>query len=382
MDDRNDELHRAEYRWTARAGSTHLRAIRAVYDAPSEPDACRSQPVASDAPTRDPRTQLPAAIEAATAGDLDAALTGVLAAGVAALGPTTAAIFLTDPDRPGLQLAATIGLDDDMAAALTEAAQVETNAYAVVAAGGGASYDSGSAAPGGAASVIGSYVPLVIGVGGVEATLGVLGLTWPAPHATSEADREAIAALASLAALATDRARHVSSSAERSEWFERMAHTDPLTGIANERTVARVLELELARAGRQGGEVSLALFDIDDFRSANESDGHQVGDDILRRVAAVLAESVRLVDTVGRIGGDEFVLVAPGAAGAVVAKRVQDGIAALPAVAGRVVSVSAGVARFPADAGDAESLIAAATAALTRAKETGSGSVAGANTPA
>ena len=79
--------------------------------------------MASDAPTRDPRTDLPAAIEAATAEDLDTALTGILAAGVAALGPTTAAIFLVDPDRPGLQVAATIGLDDDMAAALTEAAQ-------------------------------------------------------------------------------------------------------------------------------------------------------------------------------------------------------------------------------------------------------------------
>ena len=156
-----------------------------------------------------------------------------------------------------------------------------------------------------------------------------------------------VGSLASLAALATDRARHASSAAERSEWFERMAHTDPLTGIANERTVARVLELELARAGRQGGEVSLALFDVDDFRSANASDGHQVGDDILRRVAAVLAESVRLVDTVGRIGGDEFVLVAPGSAGAVVARRVQDGIAALPAVAGRAVSVSAGRGPLP-----------------------------------
>ena len=89
-----------------------------------------------------------------------------------------------------------------------------------------------------------------------------------------------------------------------------MAHTDPLTGIANERTVARVLELELARAGRQGGEVALALFDIDDFRSANATDG-RAADDILRRVAAVLSESVRLVDTVGRIGGDEFVLIAP-----------------------------------------------------------------------
>jgi diguanylate cyclase (GGDEF)-like protein len=337
--------------------------------------------VASDAPTRDPRTDLPAAIEAATAEDLDTALTGILAAGVAALGPTTAAIFLVDPDRPGLQVAATIGLDDDMAAALTEAAQNGANQYAVAAAGGGAAYDDQSPGPDGTA-VIGSYIPLVIGVGGVEAVLGVLGLTWPAPHVTSDEDRDVIASLASLAALATDRARHASSSAERSEWFERMAHTDPLTGIANERTVARVLELELARAGRQGGEVSLALFDIDDFRSANASDGHQVGDDILRRVAAVLAESVRLVDTVGRIGGDEFVLVAPGAAGAVVAKRVQDGIAALPAVAGRQVSVSAGVARFPADAGDAESLIAAATEALTRAKDAGSGSVAGANTPA
>jgi diguanylate cyclase (GGDEF)-like protein len=337
--------------------------------------------VASDAPSRDPRTHLPAAIEAATADDLDTALTAILASGVAALGPTTAAVFLADPDRAGLQLAATIGLDDDMAAALAEAAQEETNAYATAASGRAPAYDIDSVGPDGA-SVIGSYVPLVIGAGGVEAVLGVLGLTWPAPHLTSDEDRSVIASLASLAALATDRARHTSSTAERSEWFERMAHTDPLTGIANERTVARVLELELARAGRQGGEVSLALFDIDDFRSANASDGHLVGDDILRRVAAVLAESVRLVDTVGRIGGDEFVLVAPGAAGAVVAKRVQDGIAALPAVAGRAVSVSAGVARFPADAGDAESLIAAATEALTRAKDAGSGSVAGTNSPA
>lgn len=336
--------------------------------------------MASDAPSRDPRTHLPAAIEAATADDLDTALTAILASGVAALGPTTAAIFLADPDRAGLQLAATIGLDDDMAAALAEHAQDASSDYASVAAERAPAYDIGSSGPDGSA-VTGSYVPLVIGAGGVEALLGVLGLTWPAPRATSDEDRSVIAALASLAALAADRARHTSSAAERSEWFERMAHTDPLTGIANERTVARVLELELARAGRQGGEVSLALFDIDDFRSANASDGHLVGDDILRRVAAVLAESVRLVDTVGRIGGDEFVLVAPGAAGAVVAKRVQDGIAALPAVDGRSVSVSAGVARFPADAGDAESLIAAATEALTRAKDAGSGSVAGANSP-
>ena len=213
----------------------------------------------------------------------------------------------------------------------------------------------------------------MIGRGGVEATIGTLILRWPGGMASG--DGTVIEAFASLAALAADRARHVSNAAERAEWFERMAATDPLTGIANERTVARVLELELARAGRQGGEVSLALFDVDDFRAANATDG-RAADDILRRVASVLSESVRFVDTVGRIGGDEFVLVAPGAAGVIVAKRVQDGIAALPGVAGRGVSVSAGVATFPRDAGDVQSLIEAAKAALDRAKSTGAGSVA------
>lgn len=334
--------------------------------------------MASDGASRDPRTQLPAAIEAATADDLDTALTGILASGVAALGPATAAIFLADPDRAGSQLAASVGLVEDAAAALADAAQHESHPFASVAASRTAAFDVALDDAAGA-SAVGAYVPLLVGRGGVETVLGTLGLTWPAPHGSSAEERAVIESLASLAGLATDRARHASSAAERSEWFERMAHTDALTGIANERTVARVLELELARAGRQGGEVSLALFDIDDFRAANASDGHEVGDDILRRVAAVLAESVRLVDTVGRIGGDEFVLVAPGAAGAVVARRVQEGIAALPAVAGRAVSVSAGVARFPEDGGDAESLIAAATDALARAKAAGSGSVAGAN---
>ncbi len=332
--------------------------------------------MATDGPTRDPRTQLPAAIEAATAEDLDAALGGVLAAGVAALGPLTAVIFLADPDRPGLQLVASVGLDEAGAAALAEAAQAADHPYMTAVASLTAAFDRATT-DGDGSEVIESIVPLVVGIGGVETVLGSLGMTWAAPHAGSDEERTTVTALATLAALTADRARLASTASERSEWFERMAHTDPLTGIANERTVARVLELEIARAGRQGGEVSLALFDVDDFRSANEHDGHQAGDDILRRVASVLAESVRMVDTVGRIGGDEFVLVAPGAAGSIVAKRVQDGIAALPSESGRVVSVSAGVARFPADATDAEGLIAAATAALEQAKTERPGPVAG-----
>ena len=160
-----------------------------------------------------------------------------------------------------------------------------------------------------------------------------------------------------------------------------MAHTDPLTGIANERTVGRVLELEIARAGRAGDVVSFVMFDVDDFRATNRDGGNEAGDDVLRQVAAVLAESVRLVDTVGRIGGDEFVVVAPGSAGSVVAHRVLKGIAALPAVGGRVVSVSAGVAHFPADGEDAQAIIAAATAALDKARSDGRGMV-GSGAPA
>jgi diguanylate cyclase (GGDEF)-like protein len=90
-------------------------------------------------------------------------------------------------------------------------------------------------------------------------------------------------------------------------------------------------------------------------------------------VAAVLAESVRLVDTVGRIGGDEFVLIAPGSAGLTVARRVIEGIVSLPAVAGRPVTVSAGVARFPADGTDAETLLEAAATALAQARADGRG---------
>jgi diguanylate cyclase (GGDEF)-like protein len=218
-----------------------------------------------------------------------------------------------------------------------------------------------------------AYLPLIVATGGLDLVIGVLAVQWTAAGPRTATDQAVLAGVTDLLAVAVDRARLSATAAERSDWFERMAHTDPLTGLANERTVGRILELELARAGRQGGEVSIVMFDIDDFQATNRDGGHQAGDDVLRRVAAVLAESVRLVDTVGRIGGDEFVLVAPGSAGLTVARRVLEGIVSLPAVAGRPITVSAGVARFPADGTDAASLIEAATAALAQARADGRG---------
>lgn len=330
----------------------------------------------STEPTVDPRTSLPAAIATVVGdGDLEDILDRLLGAAVDGFDPAFGAIVVADPDRAELSVAASTGLDSTGVDYLQAGLRDPADPFATTIVGRIAVFDREEATPDGR-TFIGAYLPLVISSGGVEACLGALGLTWPAPHELDEDQRASLRAITDLAALSIDRARLVSTAAERSEWFERMAHADPLTGLANERTIARILELELARAGRQGSELSLAMFDVDDFRATNREGGHEAGDDVLRRVAAVLAESVRLVDTVGRVGGDEFILVAPGSAGATVAKRVLDGISALPAVAGRQISVSAGVARFPSDAGDAESLIAAAKDGLSRARAAGPGVVA------
>jgi diguanylate cyclase (GGDEF)-like protein len=331
--------------------------------------------VSTDPKTSDPRTALAEAIESvARSGDLDTMLDAILRAAAATLQPSIGAVFVQDPDRPGLHPVALHGIDAAAGARLAGEVADPAHPFTVAATGRVATFDREATGPDGTAFV-GAYLPLVVSSGGVDVSLGSLGMTWTAPRVLDEVERETLGALAALAAIAIDRSRLGSTAAERSEWFERMAHTDPLTGLANERTVGRVLELELARAGRGSGEVSLVMFDIDEFRATNRDGGNEAGDDVLRQVAAVLAESVRLVDTVGRIGGDEFVVVAPGSAGSVVAQRVMRGIAALPAVGGRVVSVSAGVARFPDDGEDAQAIIAAATAALARARTEGRGTV-------
>ncbi len=330
----------------------------------------------SDARPTDPRASLAATAVAVTrATDLDAALGAILGAIEESMHPLMGAILVQDPDRTGLVIAASSRMDADADARLTAAVADPSHPFAEAANARAATFDRESTLPTGTAYV-GAYLPLLSAAGGVEESLGSIGFGWIAPRVLDDAEREALEGYAALATLAVDRARLESLAAERSEWFERLAHSDALTGLANERTVGRVLELELARAGRQTSEVSLAIFDVDDFQATNREGGHAAGDDVLRRVAAVLAESVRLVDTVGRIGGDEFVLIAPGSAGMTVAQRVIDGIAALPAVAGRDVSVSAGVARFPVDGSDADELIASAMAALQAARAEGRGHVA------
>ena len=164
-------------------------------------------------------------------------------------------------------------------------------------------------------SVTFADLPLVVASGGVEACVGVLTFGWEGAHEVGTAEETLLVAIADLAAAAIASFRTSSMATERAEWVERVAHTDPLTGLSNARTLGRVLELEVARAQRQGSEVSVAMFDVDGFTALNEASGSRAGDQVLRQVATVLAETVRLVDTVARTGGDEFVVVAPGSAG-------------------------------------------------------------------
>ena len=221
--------------------------------------------------------------------------------------------------------------------------------------------------------------PIVVGRDGIEEPVGALALEVESPPSAETAER--IGALADLVAIVVDRARLAESAAERIDWVERIANSDQLTGLANAHTLSRVLELEVARAARQGSELSVALFDVDQMDAFNAANGRPAGDDVLREGAARISETIRFVDTVARWGGDEFMLVAPGAKGTTVVQRIVDAVAAKPLRGELRATISAGLARFPGDGTHGDELLVAAKAAVRTAKEAGPGTIAEA-TPA
>lgn len=333
----------------------------------------------NDRAARDPLALFARAADVlAGAPDLDEGVEQLMGLIADQLGAEVAVAYFQDPDRTELQLGVALGLDEEERAVLEQGLGQVDDPVAATSRDRAARDFTGDGPSGGLAAAglaAGALRPLVVARGGIELPVGVLLLGWRAPRTLSDGEQLLVAAMADLTAVAIDRSRLASMILERSEWFERLAHTDPLTGLANQRTFARILELELARAARQGSEISIAVFDVDGLGEINERLGHAAGDDVLRAVASVLAESVRLVDTVARHGGDEFVLIAPGAAGPTVAQRVLNGVAALAPLADRAVTVSAGVARFPADGASADDLIGAAQGALEQARSGGPGRI-------
>ncbi len=136
-------------------------------------------------------------------------------------------------------------------------------------------------------------------------------------------------------------------AAEQARW---LAETDVLTGLANRRRIVQQLTDAVERAEAGQGTLSVALFDIDHFKSVNDGFGHAIGDQVLRRVATAAAGALRSSDMIGRYGGEEFVLVLPDARADVamrIAERVREAVAdSVHGADEPTVTVSLGVAAF------------------------------------
>lgn len=330
-------------------------------------------------PAAAPESMLATAVGIAARGrSPEEDLAAILELATIAVGAERGSVFLWDADRGGLAMAASFGFAEGAAAAL-EATVTGDPEHPIARTAHDQQARSGAVpASTPAAPRTGATAPLRVAHDGVEEPIGALAVSRPGAWSVAADAAARLAAFADLIAITVDRTRLISMAGERAEWAERISHTDALTGLANARTLSRILELEVARAGRQGTDLSVVLFDVDGLAAANAASGPVAGDGILREVAAVLAETVRLVDTVARWGGDEFLLVAPGPAGMTVAQRVLDAVAGRPTTNGSSTTVSAGVARFPADGATPDELVAAATAALATAKATGPGALAAA----
>ena len=139
---------------------------------------------------------------------------------------------------------------------------------------------------------------------------------------------------------------------ERFRELERLAGTDPLTGLPNRRGAEQSIAREISRAEQHRIPLSCVLLDIDRFIEINFACGQLVGDQVLRELSAMLRQSVSAYDIVVRWGGDEFLLVLPGAnleTARQVAEKIRFGVQKLPTPAPGTVTISAGAAEFDAD---------------------------------
>lgn len=163
--------------------------------------------------------------------------------------------------------------------------------------------------------------------------------------------------------------------------LERLAITDELTGLFNRRHAMFRLEEQWALAERYGRPVTVALIDIDHFKAINDTHGHEVGDSVLRRVAALLRDQTRGTDAVCRVGGEEFLIISPSLTiqeVTVCAERCRTAVAAHIFNIGAAeirVTVSIGVATRTTDLGQFPDLLRTADQALYAAKDAGRNTV-------
>ena len=196
--------------------------------------------------------------------------------------------------------------------------------------------------------------------------LGALVALAPGAEMFLPQDVRALETYAGHAAIAMSNARLVGQ-------LEREAAEDPLTGLANKRSFELAYAAELGRAFRDEGPIAVVTLDIDHFKQINDRYHHSFGDQVLVAVARAVKIAVRACDTVARIGGDEFVVLLPGATvedASAVADRARKLIAEIELPEGKL-SCSAGVAALKGDELEAGQILDAADAALYSAKRHG-----------
>jgi diguanylate cyclase (GGDEF)-like protein len=162
------------------------------------------------------------------------------------------------------------------------------------------------------------------------------------------------------------------------EALRQQSTSDALTGLYNRRYLEESLERELRRSARAKQPLSLVMFDLDHFKTFNDTFGHEAGDAVLREMGASLARTARAEDISCRFGGEEFLLILPGTnleGARMRAERVRSQARKLAVThQGRpvgIITVSLGVAAFPVHGLSAKELIASTDAALYRAKRVG-----------
>jgi two-component system, cell cycle response regulator len=188
--------------------------------------------------------------------------------------------------------------------------------------------------------------------------------TWP-----TEISRLILMAIACLLSVAI---------VTRSQKLLRMANTDVLTGLFNRGYVDSRLRAELSSARRYRKHLSIAIIDVDHFKALNDAHGHAAGDRVLCSLSATLGSSFRQSDTVGRFGGEEFVVIMPETPAEVARHKLESlraCIAAMPldlsTRSSVAVTISAGVASYPQDGEGEETILGVADQRLFRAKREG-----------
>ncbi len=172
-------------------------------------------------------------------------------------------------------------------------------------------------------------------------------------------------------------AAQIAMSIENSRLYteaEEKARIDELTDLLNRRSLNELMTTEINRHSRYGGVFSLIILDLDNFKAFNDNYGHVAGDKLLKEIGGVLKSTIRSTDQAFRHGGDEFAILLPNTpidAASQVADRARRHVAANVKAGHITITVSLGLANWPADGTAADEIVAAADGALYRAKRAG-----------